>query len=110
MSVVGFGFSFGLVILENPEINPKLRGQPESTLGIEIISRIILYMNESSLLVKIAYIPIRTSHASIDHLNIDGPPFTVKCVRKFGSALGREITFRYVCVSMSYKMNQSVFG
>ncbi len=27
----------------------------------------------------------------VDHLNIDGPPFPVKCVRKFGSALGKVI-------------------
>ncbi len=25
---------------------------------------------------------------SVDHSNIDGPPLAVKCVRKFGSALG----------------------
>ncbi len=31
---------------------------------------------------------------SANHLNIDGPPFPVKCVRKFGSALGGEV----VCV------------
>ncbi len=35
MSIVGFDFSFGLVILENPGI------------GIEMLSRIMLYMNES---------------------------------------------------------------
>ncbi len=34
---------------------------------------------------------------SVDHLNIDGPPFPVKCVRKFGSALGGEVTSRCVC-------------
>ncbi len=32
-----------------------------------------------------------------DHLNIDGPPFPIKCVRKFGSALGGEVTYRDVC-------------
>ncbi len=34
---------------------------------------------------------------SVDHLNIDGPPLAVKCVRKFGSALGGEVMF--VCLS-----------
>ncbi len=33
---------------------------------------------------------------SVDHSNIDGPPLGVKCVRKFGSALGGEVTC--VCV------------
>ncbi len=35
---------------------------------------------------------------SVDHLNIDGLPFPVKCVRKSGSTLGREVTSRCVCV------------
>ncbi len=35
---------------------------------------------------------------NVDHLNIDGPPFPVKCVRKFRSALGEEVTSRYACV------------
>ncbi len=34
---------------------------------------------------------------SVDHSNIDGPPLAVKCVIKFGSALGGEVTS--VCVS-----------
>ncbi len=29
---------------------------------------------------------------SVDPVNIDGPPFLVKCVRKFRSTLGREVT------------------
>ncbi len=33
---------------------------------------------------------------SVDHLNIDGPLFVVKCVTKFGSALGGEVTSRCV--------------
>ncbi len=33
---------------------------------------------------------------SVDHSNIDGPPLAVKCVRKFWSALGWEVTC--VCV------------
>ncbi len=31
-----------------------------------------------------------------NHLNLDGPPSAVKCVRKFGSPLGEEVTSRYV--------------
>ncbi len=44
---------------------------------------------------------------SVDHSNIDGPPLAVKCVRKFGSALGGEVTSVCVCVCMrmSKKMN-----
>ncbi len=30
---------------------------------------------------------------SVDHSNTDGPPLAVKCVRKFGSALGGEVMF-----------------
>ncbi len=35
---------------------------------------------------------------SADHLSIDGPPFPVKCVRKFRSTLGGEVAYRCVCV------------
>ncbi len=35
---------------------------------------------------------------SADHGNIDGPPFPVKCIRKFRSALGGEVAYRCVCV------------
>ncbi len=43
---------------------------------------------------------------SVDHLNIDGLPFLVKCVRKFGSALSGEFTYRgrgcvYVAISIA---------
>ncbi len=34
---------------------------------------------------------------NVDHLNIDGPPFPVKCVRKFGSTLGGAVTYKVVC-------------
>ncbi len=54
MSTVGFGFSFRLVILENPGTDCKI---------IEIVSRIVLYMNESALLVKTSYISVHTLHA-----------------------------------------------
>ncbi len=35
---------------------------------------------------------------SVDHSDIDGPPVAVKCVRKFGSALGGELISE--CVSV----------
>ncbi len=35
---------------------------------------------------------------SAKHLNIDGPPFPIKFVRIFGSALGGEVTYKGVCV------------
>ncbi len=35
---------------------------------------------------------------SVNHLNVDGPPLPEKCVRKFRSALGAEVTHRSVCV------------
>ncbi len=108
MSAVGFGIRFRLLILENPGIEFKIMGEPESAFGIEIISRIILTMNESPLLVKTSHTPIRSwskPHTfqsalcmlSADHLNVDGPPFPVKCVGKFRYALGGEVTYR-VCV------------
>ncbi len=36
---------------------------------------------------------------SVDYLNINDSPFLVKCVRKFKSALGGEVTYRCVCIS-----------
>ncbi len=48
---------------------------------------------------------------SVDHLNIDGVPFLVKCVRKFGSALDGEVTLGvcmcarrdlYACIYSSF--------
>ncbi len=58
-------------------------------------------MNKSSLLVKITYILVSTSHAKmlrVDHSNIDGPPLAVKCVRKFGSPpWWRSCVCVYVC-------------
>ncbi len=41
---------------------------------------------------------------SAGHLNIDCPPFPVKCVRKFGSALGGEVVYRCVCVCVFYRL------
>ncbi len=38
---------------------------------------------------------------NVDHSNIDGPPFTVKCVRKFGSALG-EVTCACACLCVCW--------
>ncbi len=35
---------------------------------------------------------------NVDHSDIDGPPLTVKYVRKFGSALDGEVTSLSVCV------------
>ncbi len=42
---------------------------------------------------------------SVDHSNIDGPPLAEKCVRKFRSAFGGEVTFVSMCKSMNKKMN-----
>ncbi len=73
----------------------KLWAKLESALGIEIISRIILYMNKSHLLVKITYILVSTSDAKWWPFKYWWYNLTVKCVKKFKSALG-EVTF--VCV------------
>ncbi len=35
---------------------------------------------------------------SVDHLNIDGTSFPVKCEGKFRSALGGEVTHRCMCM------------
>ncbi len=43
---------------------------------------------------------------SVDHSNIDDPPLAVKCVRKFGSALGGEITS--LCLSLSLSLSVCV--
>ncbi len=45
-----------------------------------------------------------------DHLNIDGPPFPVKCVRKFRSTLGEEVTYRgvFMCMSRNVSMNTTM--
>ncbi len=75
----------------------KISGVETDRNGISI-----LYTNESTLLVKTSYIPVRTSHANVIHLNVDGLPFPVKRVRKFGSAFGGEVTSRcartHVCM------------
>ncbi len=39
---------------------------------------------------------------SADHLNIDGPPFPVKRVRKFGSVLGGKVTYRSISLLAKY--------
>ncbi len=59
------GNLYSVVYYGNLCIDPKIKimGYTESALGIEIISQIILYMNKSPLLVKIAYISVHTSHA-----------------------------------------------
>ncbi len=44
---------------------------------------------------------------SADHLNIDGPLFPVKCVRKFRSALCGEVTYRGVQVCVLTRQNKS---
>ncbi len=54
-------------------------------------------MNESPLLVKTTHtFQSALRMLSADHLNIDDAPFPVKCVRKFRSALGGEVTYRRV--------------
>ncbi len=57
---------------------------------------------------------------SVDHSNTDGPPLAVKCVRKFGSALGGEEVVVVVivcvcvcvcvCVSLQFSKNFSNFS
>ncbi len=44
----------------------------------------------------------------VDHSNIDGPPLAVKCVRKFGSALGGEVTAVRVCVCVCVRARVDV--
>ncbi len=51
-------------------------------------------MNESPFLVKTSQFQFALCMLSADHLNIDGPPFPVKCVRKMRSTLGGEVTRR----------------
>ncbi len=41
---------------------------------------------------------------SVDHLNIDGSPFPVKCVRKCWFALGGEITYCGASIYVYYKI------
>ncbi len=45
---------------------------------------------------------------SADHLNIDGSPFPVKCVRKLRSALGGDVMYRCVCV-YTYNVRKADF-
>ncbi len=46
---------------------------------------------------------------SADHLNIDGPPLPVKCVRKFRFALGGEVEHRGVCTSRTVKLTKKAY-
>ncbi len=43
---------------------------------------------------------------SVDHSNIDVPPLAVKCVRKFRSALGGEVTSVCVCVCVCVRVRE----
>ncbi len=92
---VGFSLRFGLVILDNPGIDHKIMGWPESALGIDIISRIILYMNKSPLLVKITYILISASHAKCWPFKYWWSAFSSKVCKKI---LVRPWWRSYVCV------------
>ncbi len=107
ISAVGFGIRFGLLILEKPRIDHKIMGYPESALDIEIISRIILTMNESSPWSKPHTFQSALRMLCSDHLNIDGPPFPVKCVRKFRSAFSGEVTYRCVCTPEFYLVSRT---
>ncbi len=71
-----------------------------SALGNEIISRFVLYTNESLFLFKITHVSIHTSH--FGHLNIDGPPFPVKCVLL--------VKIAYISVRISYFDHLNIDG
>ncbi len=58
MCIVGFGFSFGLVIFINLGIDPKIIGVACVRSSQWNYYSNHLYMNESPLLVKISYIPV----------------------------------------------------
>ncbi len=65
-SAVGFSLRFGLVTLENSGIDHKIIGVAwvRSWYRNYFLNHFtILYMNKSSLLVKITYILVSTSHA-----------------------------------------------
>ncbi len=92
MSTVSFGFNFGLVILENP--------------GIDLSLHITLKLFLESFYTWMKVCSWSKSHTfqsafhmlNVEHLNTDGPLFPVKCVGKFRSTLGGEVTYKCVCV------------
>ncbi len=70
--------------------------------GVNLFLALKLFLKSFYALMKVrSWIKYRTFQSAlhmliVDHINIDGPPFPVKCVRKFGSVLGGEVTYRSV--------------
>ncbi len=99
MSAIGFGISFGLIILENRGIDHKSRGVAwvHPWYWNYFLNLFYTWMKVRSWskphTFQFAFHPLNA-----DHLNIDDPPFPVKCVWKFRSALGREVVCVCVCV------------
>ncbi len=81
---VGFGIRFGLVIHENVRIDPKIMGG--SLNGLLALK---LFLEPFYTWMKVRSLSHTFQSALrmliVDHLNIDGPPFLVKCVSKFRS-------------------------
>ncbi len=93
-----FGISFRLVIFENPGIDHKITGVAWVSLTLKsFLESFYAWLKVHSWSKPHTF--RSTLHMwSVDHLNIDGPLFPVKCVRKFRSALGGEVTHRSACV------------
>ncbi len=87
MSVIGFGIRFGLIILENPGINHKIMGVAwVCPLALKLFFISYYTWMKARSWSKPHTFQSALRMLSADHLNIDGRPFPVKCVRKFWSA------------------------
>ncbi len=63
-------------------------------------------MNEGPLLLKSHTFQFALHMLNVDHLNIDSSPFPVKCLKKFGFALGRQVTYRYAGVCTHFRCEE----
>ncbi len=105
MSVVGFDFSFGLVIFENPGISPKIIGVACFRSWHWNYFWNHLYINKRLLLVKTSHISVRSSHVKCWPFKYWWSTLSSKTYKKIGSAFGVEVTYRCVsaCVCISWQ-------
>ncbi len=97
MSAVGFGFSYGLVILENLRIDLKIMGIACVRSWHWKYFSSYLYINKSPLLVKTSYVPVHTSHTKCWPFKYWWSALSSKVCKKIG-VRSRWSTWECVCV------------
>ncbi len=95
--------------LKTHELTIKLWGSPEFTLGIKIISWIILYMNQNPLLFKTSYIPVHISHPKCRLFKYWWSALSSKVCKKIQvRSWWRSYTCVYACVHFQYPVRSYV--